>query len=453
MSSVTTVNSPLIPSVELDKLNAIAETVLAQVKSLGCAAGAVNLHAQQGVSVNARLGEIETLEYHSDRGLSVTVYRDKARGTASTGGLRSDSVRDCVSRAADIARFTQADEFSGLPDKQDLATEFPDLGLWHQQDIAIDDVIARAKAVEAAGLDYDSRIVNSEGGSFSVSQGVSLLANSDGFSGGRWNTSYSQSCSYIGEDKKGMQRDYWYDAKHSMAELDAPKVTGETAAKRTLARLGSKPIKTASMPVIFSAEVAAGLIGHFVAAISGGNLYRNASFLTERLNSQVFPSSVSLHEQPLLVGAAASACFDAEGVATREREIVRKGMLDTYLLGSYAGRKLGMKTSGHAGGVHNLILKASGITSSNLLAEMGDGLLVTEVMGQGVNIVTGDYSRGAAGFLVRNGEIVHAVDEITIAASLEDMFMNLIGLGTDIENRGKIQTPSILIREMMVAGS
>lgn len=452
MPSVPTVNHPLIPSDELDKLNAIAETALAQAKSLGCDASAVNLYAQQGVSVNARLGEIETLEYHSDRGLSVTVYRNQAKGSASTGDLRSASISDCVNRAADIARFTQADEFSGLADKQDLATEFPDLDLWHQQDISIDEVIERAKAVEAAGLNFDARIVNSEGGSFSASQGVSLLANSDGFSGRRWKTSYSQSCSFIGEDDQGMQRDYWYDSKHAMPDLDSVEVTGETAARRTIARLGAKSIKTGTMPIIFSAEVAAGIIAHFVAAVSGGNLYRNASFLKDRINTAVFPPALSLHEQPQLVGAAASASFDSEGVATRDREIVTRGVLETYLLGSYAGRKLGMRTSGHASGVHNLKLEAAAITSDTLLAEMGDGLLVTEVMGQGVNIVTGDYSRGAAGFLIRNGEIVHAVDEVTIAASLEDIFINLIGVGTDVDERGKIHTPSILIREMMVAG-
>jgi PmbA protein len=237
-----------------------------------------------------------------------------------------------------------------------------------------------------------------------------------------------------------------------MAKLDSVTKTGETAARRTIARLGAKAIKTATMPVVFSADVAAGIIGHFVAAVSGGSLYRNASFLKDRINTSVFPATVSLHEQPQLVGAAASSSFDAEGVVTREREIVRDGILDSYLLSSYAGRKMGLKTSGHAGGVHNLKLEADSITTDQLLVEMGDGLLVTEVMGQGVNIVTGDYSRGAAGFLIRNGEIVHAVDEITIAASLADMFMNLIGVGTDVDDRGKIHTASILIREMMVAG-
>ncbi len=420
---------------------------------MGCDAGAVNLHAQQGVSVNARLGDIETLEYHSDRGLSVTLYRNQARGSASTGDLRAESIRDCVNKAADIACFTQADEFAGLPDKEDLATQFPDLGLWQQVDIPIDEVIDRAKAVEAAGLEYDSRIVNSEGGSFSASQGVSLLANSDGFVGRRWKTNYSQSCSYIGQDSAGMQRDYWYDSKHALADLDSATVTGETAAKRTVARLGAKSIKTSKMPVIFSAEVAAGIIGHFVAAISGGNLYRNASFLKDRINTQIFSEAISLHEQPQLISGAASASFDSEGVATRDREIIRQGVLETYLLSSYSGRKLGMKTSGHAGGVHNLKVEAESITSKDLLADMGDGFLVTEVMGQGVNIVTGDYSRGATGFLVHNGEIIHPVDEVTIAASLTDMFMNLIAVGTDLDSRGKIHTPSILIREMMVAGS
>ncbi len=402
--------------------------------------------------MNVRMGELETLEYHRDSGLSVTVYRGQSKGSASSGDLRPESVLNCVRKAAEIARFTQPDKFAGLPDKDHLASSFPDLDLWHQQELHVDTVISNAMAVEAAGLNLDERIVNSEGGGFSASQGISLLSNSDGFSGRRWGTNYSQSCAFIAADDKGMQRDYWYDNKHALTDLDSFQTTGEMAAKRTIARLGARSLKTARMPVIFSPQVAAGLLGHFIAAISGGNLYRNASYLKDRLHSQVFPAVITLREQPLLKRGAGSASLDAEGVATTAAEIVSEGQLEEYLLNSYSARKLGMVTNGHAGGVRNLKLEAPSITSEQLLADMGDGFLVTEVMGQGVNIVTGDYSRGASGFLIKNGEIVHAVDEVTIAANLSDMFMQITGIGNDIDARGRIHTPSILISEMMIAG-
>ncbi len=399
-----------------------------------------------------RKGEVETLEYHRDRGLSVTVYRGKTKGSASTGDLKPESVQNCVSKAAEISRFTQPDKFSGLPDSEHLASSFPDLDLWHPQELPVDTVIDNARVLEAAGLELDDRIVNSEGGGFSASQSISFLANSDGFAGRRWGTNYSQSCAFIAADDKGMQRDYWYDNKHSLADLDPLRLTGELAARRSLARLGAKSVKTAKMQVMFSPQVAAGILGHFTSAISGGSLYRNASYMKDRLHSQAFPETITLREYPLLKRGASSASFDAEGVVTSATEIVRMGQLEEYLLSSYSARKLGMTTNGHAGGVHNLKLEAPAITSKQLLADMGDGLLVTEVMGQGVNIVTGDYSRGASGFLIQNGEIVHAVDEVTIAGNLADMFMQIIGIGDDADTRGRIHAPSILIREMMIAG-
>ena len=399
-----------------------------------------------------RKGEVETLEYHRDRGVSVTVYRGKSKGSASSGDLGPESVQNCVIKAAEIARFTQPDEFAGLPDPDRLASEFPELDLWHPQELPVETVIENATLVEAAGLNMDERIVNSEGGGFSASQAISLLANSDGFSGRSWGTNYSQSCAFIAADEAGMQRDYWYDNKHALVDLDPLHITGEIAAQRSLARLGARSVKTERMPVIFNPQVAAGLLGHFIAAISGGNLYRNASYMKDRLHSQVFPEALSLQEQPLLKRGASSASFDAEGVKTSSARIVNRGQLEEYLLNSYSARKLGMTTNGHAGGVHNLIVEAPAITSQHLLADMGDGLLVTEVMGQGVNIVTGDYSRGASGFLIKNGQIEHAVDEVTIAGNLAAMFMDIIGIGNDVDARGRIHAPSVLVASMMVAG-
>lgn len=453
MSDQTMVPQPTLNrEAELDLLEARVADALRLARKAGAQEAEVSAHASQGLSVTARLGEVETLEHMQDRGIAVTVLFGQKKGHASSADLRETSIEDCVMRAVDIARYTQEDSANGLADKDRLATEFPDLDLWHPAPIDAGAAIERVLECEAAGRAFEV-ITNSEGATFNAGLGLGVYGNSNGFIGRSGGTRYSQSCILLGGEGDSMQRDYSYDSRRCFDELEAPGITGEEAARRTARRLGPRQLPTSEMPVLFAPEVAQGLVSHLVGAISGSALYRNASFLKGAVGESLFPDWLSILERPRLKRGAGSAAFDSEGVATRERCIVGSGVLDGYVLSSYSARRLGLETTGNAGGVRNLLLEPGGEGYENPLEQMRDGFYVTEVMGQGVSMVTGDYSRGASGFLVQNGEMVYPVDQVTIAGNLRDMFLNIQAAGNDIDTRGNIHTGSVLISTMMVAGT
>jgi PmbA protein len=437
---------------ELSDLAAGAQAAIEHARRLGADSAEASASIHYGLDVNVRRGEIETLEHSRDSGLGVSVYIGNSKGHATSGDLRAGSIRLCVEKAIDIARFTQADKCNGLAPVDRLASEFPDLDLWHPQPLNAEKTAERALACEAAGLDHP-QISNSDGASASSNFGLSVYANSNGFVGRRDGTRYGQSCVLIAGAGDAMQRDYWYDSKRAYADLESPEFTGQEAARRTASRLGARNIPTCEVPVLFSPEVARGLIGHFVEAVSGAALYRQASFLLDSIGKTLFPEWLNLSERPHIPRASSSTAFDAEGVATRDREVVDHGVLTGYVLSSYSGCRLGMETTGNAGGIHNLIVQPGPYPAPELVTQMGTGLLVTEVMGQGVSLVTGDYSRGASGYWVENGEIRFPVDEVTIAGNLKDMFTGIEAVGTDVDTRSGIQSGSILIGRMTVAGS
>ncbi|NEZ02935.1 metalloprotease PmbA [Wenzhouxiangella sp. XN201] len=441
------------PDRETELLVGIAQRVLERAKAGGADQAEVSVSSGLAREAGVRMGEIETLEEARDRTVQVTVYCRQCSGHASTGDLRPGAIDETVERALAIARYTQRDRAAGLAEASLMATEFPDLDLWHPHSLTLDDLVARAMEIEQAGRDADARISNSEGASVSSESSIGIYANSHGFIGPVRGTLFSQSCVLIAGDESGMQRDYDWDSARAWQALAAPEVTGRGAALRTVRRLGADRMPGGRMPVLFAPEVARGLIGHLVGAVSGGNLYRRSSYLLDAVGEPVLPGWASLIERPRLKGAAKSAAFDGEGVATRESPLVDDGVLARYVLSSYSARRLGLETTANAGGVHNLEFDGGSLDFNELLAEMGNGLLVTEVMGQGVNLVTGDYSRGAAGFRVENGEIAHAVEEITIAGHLRDMLGKLVAAGTDIDTRRNIRTGSLLIEEMTVAGA
>ena len=443
---------PLDRDAELDALETHVQAALDHARKLGATEAEVSAHTSQGLSVGVRLGEVETLEHMQDRGVSVSVLIGRRKGQASSADLREESIAVCVERAIDIARFTQEDPCNGLADPEILATEQPELDLWHPSPVDAAAAIERALACEAAGL-ADKRISNSEGGAFNAGLGLSVYGNSNGFMGRSAGTQFSQSCILLAGEGDGMQRDYAYDSRRCLDDLETAGETGREAARRTVRRLGPSQLPTAEMPVLFSPRVASGLVGHLVGAVSGSALYRNASFLKDRAGEAIFPGWLVLQERPHLLRGAASANFDSEGVATRSRDLVDAGVLTGYVLSSYSARRLGLETTANAGGVRNLLLTPGGELEGDLLPGLDDGFYVTEVMGQGVNLVTGDYSRGASGFLVKNGELVHPVEEVTIAGNLADMFSNIAAAGGDIDTRGNIHSGSILVRDMMVAGS
>lgn len=437
---------------ELDLLEARVSDALRLARKAGADEAEVSAHSSQGLSVTARLGDVETLEHMQDRGITVTVLFGQRKGHATSADLREASIESCVKHAVDIARYTQEDSANGLADMNRLATEFPDLDLWHPSPVDAGAAIERVLECEAAGLSFE-KITNSEGATFNAGLGLGVYGNSNGFLGRSGGTRYSQSCVLLGGEGDSMQRDYSYDSRRCLDDLEAPGVTGQEAARRTVRRLGPDQLPTSEMPVLFAPEVAQGLVGHLVGAISGSALYRNASFLKGAVGERLFPGWLNILERPRLKRGAGSAAFDSEGVATRERNIVGAGVLEGYVLSSYSARRLGLETTGNAGGVRNLLLEPGGEGFENLLEQMGDGFYVTEVMGQGVSMVTGDYSRGASGFLVRNGEIACPVDQVTIAGNLKEMFLNITAAGNDIDTRGNIQTGSVLVSTMMVAGS
>jgi len=437
----------------MQQLEQAAEIALQQAKSQGATSAEVGVSHSSGVSVSVRQGDIETLEHNNDKGLGVTVYFGKTKASASTSDFREQAIADTVKAACGIAKHTQADEFSGLADADLMATEFPDLSLNHPWDIDADQAIAIATECEQAGFDVDKKISNSEGASVSSHQGNRVYANSHGFVGSTSSTRHSIACTLIAEDNNGgMQRDYWYDVRRDGADLATSVDIGQRAAQRTLRRLNAQTVPTGNYPVIFAAEIAPSLFGQLIGAIRGRAQYKKSTFLHDHLDKKIFPDFIHIHEQPYLLKALGSAAFDGEGVATQTRDIIREGVLQGYVLDSYSARKLNMKTTANSGGVHNLTIESGNLNFAELLKEVGTGVLVTETMGMGVNIVTGDYSQGAAGFWVENGIIQHAIDEFTIASNLRDMFLGIQAVGNDIEQRGNTRTGSVWIDNMMIAG-
>lgn len=434
---------------DLQDLVALA---LAEARGLGASDAEVGVSVDTGLSVTARLREVETLEYQRDRGMGVTVYRGKRKGSASTGDLSAGAIRDSIAKAYSIAGFTAQDECAGLPDPDMLARDFPDLDLFHPWSIDPDAARELAIACEAAALDADPRIGNSEGSSLSSHRGLRVFGNSLGFMGTVATTLHSLSCVVVAEDGEEMQRDYWYSTVRDWHDLEDGVSIGKQAAARALRRLNARKLSTVTAPVLFVPELARGLFGSFLGAIRGGSQYRRASFLLDSAGEKVFPEWMQISERPHLRKALSSAAFDSEGVATRDREIVQDGVLTGYVLSTYSARKLGLKTTGNAGGVHNLIVAGGAEDFAGLLRKMGRGLVVTELMGQGVNGVTGDYSRGAAGFWVENGAIAYPVHEITIAGNLREMFRQVVAVGNDVDTRGGIRTGSVLIEQMTIAG-
>ncbi len=436
-----------------ETLKSIAADALAHARAKGASACEVEVADGYGQTVTVRKGEVETIEYNRDKSLSVSVYLGKQKGYASTADLTARAIRDTVEAALTIARFTAADESAGLPDPEELAGKSADLDLFHPWDLPVERAIEIARNCESAAFALDKRVSNSEGASVSCQQWHFILANSLGFMDGFATSRHSLSCSVIAAERGAMQRDDWYVSKRAEEDLARPEAVGEYAGRRALARLRSRKIKTAQVPVLFEAPVAIDLLGQFVSAVSGGSLYRKASFLLDSLGQQVFSPIVDIAERPHLPRGGASSWFDDEGVATREREVVRQGVLQGYFMGSYSARKLGMKTTGSAGGNHNLILQGGDLDLPGLIRRMRRGLLVTELMGHGVNMVTGDYSRGAAGYWVEGGEIRHPVEEITIAGNLRDMFRAIVAVGSDALTRGSRTSGSILIEKMTLAGN
>ena len=438
---------------EFQLMESRAQQVLDQAAALGADQTEIMASSQRGLSVNVRMGEVETIEHTRDRGLTVTLYRGRRKGSASCGSLDPGAVKEIVTQADQIARFTEEDRCNGLADADLMATEFPDLSLWHPASVDVTSAGEQALACEQAARDVDSRITNSEGASVSASAGLSLQANSHGFLGRRSATRFSRACAVIAQEDSGMQRDYWFDSDRRLQALDSAESIGREAARRALARLGSRSVPTTRVPVLFAPEIARGLLGHLVAAVSGSNLYRQASFLLDSVGQPVFPDWVNITEHPHLLAGPSSTSFDADGVATRELPLVAEGVLQRYVLGSYSARRLGLETTANAGGVHNLRLTPNAGSQQDIVGGISQGLLVTEVMGQGVNIVTGDFSRGAAGFWIEDGEIAFPVEEITIAGNLRGMFAGLEAAGADVDTRRGLQTGSLLINEMTVAGN
>jgi len=437
---------------ELDRLRDIAEDVIRRCRAKGASEADVAASVDEGLAVNVRLGEVETVERTRDRGVSVTVYFGRRKGSANTADLDPKSIEQTVEHACAIARYTEEDPASGLADPALLARDIRDLDLWHPWDITAEEAIRLGIEIEDAGRAFDPRIDNSEGASVQVGASMTAYANSLGFVGTERGTRHSLSCALIAEDDAGMQRDYWYDTVREAGDFGSAAALGRKAAERTIARLGARKLSTRECPVLFVPEVARGVIGHFLSAVSGGALYRRASFLVDHAGKQVFPSWMQIVERPHIPRGHGSTAFDAEGVATRDSDLIRDGVLARYILGSYSARKLGLVSTGNAGGVHNVVVEPGKDDFATLVKRMGTGLIVTELMGHGVSLITGDYSRGASGFWVENGEIAYPVEEITIASNLRDMFQRIVAIGSDVDLRSHILSGSMLIDRMTVAG-
>ena len=445
------------PTSELTRAGQLSDLVayaLDEARRQGASQCEADASVSRGLNVTVRLGEVDTVEYQRDRGLAVTVYFGKRKGSASTADLGRAAVLETVTKACAIARYTAEDPYAGLVEPEALARDIPDLDLDHAWEITPEQAIELARGCEAAGLAVDTRISNSEGASVGTQRHTGTYGNSLGFLAGYSASNHSISRSLIAGEDAQMQRDHWYSVARDPADLEDATRIGRLAGERALARLGARRLTTRKCPVAFAPDMARGLVGHFLGAIRGTSQYRKASFLLEAAGSQVFPEFVQMQERPHIRKGLASSPFDQEGAATRDRELVRNGVLDGYVLGSYSARRLGLKTTGNAGGIHNLIVTASdgGLDSAAFLRRLGTGLLVTELMGQGVNAVTGDYSRGASGFWVEEGAIRYPVHEVTIAGNLKQMYRDIAALGADVDVRGAVRAPSVLVSEMTIAG-
>ena len=436
----------------LDALAVLSQRLLEAARAAGADQAEVSCSEDAGLNVNVRMGEVETVESTRDRGIAVTVYFGGRKGSASTADLREESLAATVDQACAIARHTEHDPAAGLADAGLMATDLREFDSWHPWAVEADQAIDLALACEQAGRDFDPRLENSDGASVGSGSSLSVYANSHGFVGRERSTQHSLGCALIAGRGADMQRDGWYSIALSADELEAAATIGRKAAERAVSRLAPRQIATGEYPVLYSAEIARSLVGHLLGAVSGGALYRRASFLLDSAGTRVFPDWFAIEELPFLPRGFRSASFDAEGVATRESPLVTGGVLQRYILGSYSARRLGLRTTANAGGVHNLQVAANGGDFDSMLAAMGRGLLVTELMGQGVNTITGDYSRGAAGFWVEDGRIQYPVDGITIAGNLKQMFAAIEAVGSDVDPRSHIRTGSILVGRMTVAG-
>ena len=447
-------NAVLDSRAEEARLKTLANDIIAEAARQGADACEVGISLDSGLSASVRMGDVETVEFNRDQGLGITVYLGKKKGSASTSDSGEQAVRDTVRAALDIARYTSEDPYAGLADKHLMADadSLPDLDLYHPWGIDASQAIDIALQCEGAGRSYSKQIINSDGASVSSHQGCRVYGNSHGFVGSYVSGRHSLSAVLIGAQGEEMQRDYWYTVNRDAALMESAVAVGEKAAQRTVSRLGARKVSTAEVPVLFSPDMASGLISHFLGAISGGNLYRQASFLLDHLGKPVFPEWMHIHEQPLLPGMLASASFDNDGLATYAKDFIKDGVLENYILSTYSARKLGMSSTANASGVNNLFVDSNAGSQADLLQQMGTGLLVTELMGHGVNTVTGDYSRGAAGFWVENGEVQFPVSEVTIAGNLKDIYQNIVAVGNDVDPRGSIQTGSILVESMKLAG-
>jgi PmbA protein len=435
-----------------EALRNLAQDLLQYAKKQGATAAVAEVSDGFGQTVNVRQGKVETIEYNRDKGLGVTVYIGQKRGNASTSDFSPQAVRDTVDAALNIARYTASDPCAGLPEQSLLATEFPDLDLYHPWEINVEQAIDLANECEQAAFATDKRIKNSEGASVSVHEAQFVFANSLGFVGGYPTSRHSVSCAVIAGKGESMQRDYWYSVARNAIEILKVEDIGRVAAERAVRRLKGRKLSTMQCPVLFEAPIAASLMGHFVGAVSGGSLYRKSSFLLDQLGQPVFSKNMRIDDVPDIPRGLASSVFDDEGVKAQRRTIVEDGVLKGYFLGSYSARKLGLTTTGNAGGNHNLIVKSDDIDLNGLLKKMDKGLLVTELLGHGINPVTGDYSRGAAGFWVENGEVQYPVEEFTIAGNLKEMYRQIVAVGNDVLVQGSRQCGSILVENMTVAG-
>lgn len=438
---------------ERENLEEIVDRLLGEAKTRGASAAEVDVSVVNGLSATVRLGEVETLEHNKDRGVGITVYFGERKGSASTSDWRPEALVDVVGAACDIARYTAEDRYSGLAAQELMAFDYPDLDLSHPWPVSMEEAIAIATRCEAAARGFDTRICNSEGATVSTHEGMRAYGNSHGFVGSYRSTRHSVSCAVIAQSGEAMQRDHWYTTARDAKQLDDVEAVGRTAAQRTVRRLDGRRLPTGTVPVLYTPEVASGLLSHFIGAIRGDSLYRRSTFLLDSLGTSVFPKFVTLREEPHLRGALGSAPFDSEGVRTQARDIVADGVVQGYVLDSYSARKLSLATTGNAGGVHNLSINTGNSDYDGLIRQMHRGLIITELMGQGINKVTGDYSRGAAGFWVENGAIAYPVEEITVAGNLRDMYADIVAVGNDVDTRRSIRTGSILIARMTVAGT
>lgn len=441
----------IISNAELTQLvSKMLDTAMLQK---GVTAAAVGGSANVGLSARVRLGAVETIEFFRDKSLALTIYKGQATGSASITDLTPPAIEAAIAAACRIAEYTEADPYAGLADKQALATEIPDLDLYHSAQVSPEQAISNALQCETAALSYNKEIINSEGAVFSTSDQLYVYANSNGFLAAYPTTRYGAYCTVIGQRGDSMQRDYEYTAARDLNDLDNLDQVGKRAAQKTIERLGARKINTCRAPVLLVPTIASSFWGTLIAAISGSNLYRKSSFLLDHLQQQVFPDFINISEQPYILKALGSAPFDNEGVATKNKDIIKNGILNTYLLGSYAARRLGMITTGNAGGVHNLVITPGTHDFMELLQQLGTGLVVTELLGHGTNMITGDYSQGAAGVWVENGVIAYPVEEITIAGNFKDMFSNIRAIGNDVDHRSNIITGSVLLDELTIAGN